>query len=138
MQRPARIARTLLIAQRALAIVGGFLFGLIGMSVALGPGTVDGASWLFIVVPIVGLVVGVIAIHLATKWRTRSKWVWRSTVAFESVSLAPPVVVTFLDNDRSVAGGISIPIVVLVLLVMPSTRQWFSPDPPLEKLTKPE
>ncbi|MEV0629426.1 hypothetical protein [Nonomuraea wenchangensis] len=85
-----------------------------------------------------GLVVGVIAIALAVKWQTRRKWVWRFTVAFESVSLTPPVVVAFLEGDRSVVGGVSIPIVVLVLLVMPSTRQWFDLDPSLENRQNPE
>ncbi|MFK4043267.1 hypothetical protein ACI2LC_46370 [Nonomuraea wenchangensis] len=135
---PARIARTLLIAQGALAILGGLFLALIGMIATLGPGTAAGTSWLLILIPIVGLVVGVIAIALAVKWQTRRKWVWRSTVAFESVSLAPPVVVAFLEGDRSVVGGISIPIVVLVLLVMPSTRQWFDLDRSLENRQNPE
>ncbi|WP_156325320.1 hypothetical protein [Nonomuraea sp. SBT364] len=123
---PARTIQILLHAQGGLAIAGGLLLGFAGLIVTPGPEAVEWARWLIIVISLTGFAVGASAIYLAIKWPTRRKWIWRSTVAFETVSVAPTVTVALLENDGTAMGGISVPIIVLTLLMMPSTRRWFS------------
>ncbi|WP_084964911.1 hypothetical protein [Thermoactinospora rubra] len=118
MPRVVRTAQLLVFLEAAFALVGSVL--VVGFAIAsLGPGAV---------LPLLGILLmsapAVASGWLAGKWASRRRLLRTAAFALEGVNVLIPLGASMIDRDFTPI--FVLPLAVIVLLLLPSARAWFT------------